>query len=190
MKHILVFSGSQRQDSLNRRLAFFLAQQLEHDFTLDVVDTKDIDFPLFNQDDERNPEILKKIFPIYQRFLQADGFVMVCPEYNGSVTPFLKNTIDWISRLSRIAPDECINPLQEKPMLLASATAGMSGGILGLQAARNIFNYLGSLVLAEQICMPQAAHAWNDGGFPKDTYLLEIIHHAVGRLSSVLYPSV
>ncbi len=187
MKTILVFSGSQRKESHNQRLAAYLADLMSDSFQIDMLHPSDIEFPLFNQDLEKNIDLIEKIAAIHARFMRADGFLMVCPEYNGSVTPFLKNTVDWISRLPRISPERFINPLQEKPLLLASATAGGSGGILGLQSARQIFTYLGCLILAEQICMPFAQKAWSDDGRPKDDYINNYIEHAMARFGAVNY---
>jgi NAD(P)H-dependent FMN reductase len=119
----------------------------------------------------------------------ADAIIVVSPEYNGSVSPYVKNTVDWVSRLSRIAPDKYLNPFQEKPLMLSSATAGTSGGVLGLQAARQIFSYLGSVVLAEQLCMPSAHLAWDEENNPSNPEFIEWAFHAMARLLTLTAPS-
>ena len=186
MKHILIFPGSQRHDSLNRKLAVWLAQHLIGNVSIDVLESNSVDFPLFNQDLENDPKIIQHIVPVYNRFNLADAIVVVSPEYNGSVSPYVKNTVDWVSRLSRIEPNEYLNPFQEKPLMLASATAGASGGILGLQAARQIFSYLGSVVLAEQLCMPRAHLAWDEENNPSSTEFIEWADHAMNRLLTLM----
>jgi len=189
MKKVLIFPGSQRVSSLNIRLAKQISGMLQAEIRIDFLQPDEVDLPIFNQDIERHTETIDKVYSIYQRFHQADGFLVASPEYNGSVSPYLKNTIDWVSRLQRISPDQFTNPLQEKPLLLASAAAGSSGGILGLQAARQIFTYLGCMVLAEQICVPRAYMAWNDDGIIEDPDLAAWIDHAIYRFCTVLKSS-
>jgi NAD(P)H-dependent FMN reductase len=176
MKNILVFPASQRKQSINKRVAVEIANILQVNFSVEVLEPDSVDLPLFNQDHEYQSEILEKLEPVYRRFLQADGLIVVSPEYNGSVSPYLKNTVDWVSRLQRTQAEYgYINPFLYKPVLLASATPGGSGGVLGLQSARLIFAYLGSLVMAEQIILPFANQAWHaDGGFA-DTGLYQRI---------------
>ena len=50
MKTILVFSGSQRKESHNQRLAAYLADLMSDSFQIDMLHPSDIEFPLFNQD--------------------------------------------------------------------------------------------------------------------------------------------
>jgi NAD(P)H-dependent FMN reductase len=145
-----------------------------------------VDFPLFNQDLEHNPTVLNNIERIYQRFLSADGLVVVTPEYNGSVSPYLKNTVDWVSRLPRILGGDYPNPFYHKPILLACATAGSSNGQLGMQSARNVFAYLGGWVVPEQISVPFAQEAWADDGGLIDVYLSEYIQETLKIFGSVV----
>lgn len=115
---------------------------------------------------------------------------MLSPEYNGSVSPYLKNTVDWVSRLQRVLGDQgYINPFFNKPLFLACAAPGGSGGVLGLQSARNLFGYLGSLVLAEQIKLPYAAGAWDEDGSFADPFLNESIQKILARFGRVVESS-
>jgi len=156
-------------------------------FQVDMLDAAAVDFPLFNQDLENNPEVLANIDHIFQRFLNADGLIVVSPEYNGSVSPYLKNTVDWISRLPRVlAGPEHPNPFYHKPMLLACATAGASNGLLGMQSARNLFAYLGGWVLPEQIALPYAQEAWADDGSLNDPYVSDYIQQTLDRFGTVV----
>jgi chromate reductase len=51
----------------------------------------------------------------------ADGLIIVSPEYNYSVPGTLKNAIDWLSRMPK-------PPLTRKPVLMLSVSAGVLGG--------------------------------------------------------------
>ena len=94
---------------------------------------------------------------LHERISLAEGMIIASPEYNGHVSPYLKNTVDWVSRLARIdAGYAAINPFRDKPLLLASASTGWTGGALGLKDARSIFTYLGNLVVSDQLCVSDA----------------------------------
>jgi NAD(P)H-dependent FMN reductase len=79
--------------------------------------------------------------------------IVACPEYNGLITPYLKNTIDWVSRLQYI-DESCSNAFIDKPVLLVSASTGWSGGAVGLPSARTLFGYIGCHVLGGAISIP------------------------------------
>ena len=79
---------------------------------------EDVNLPLFNQDLEQSEPVLSEVMALQARFKAANGLVVSSPEYNGHVSPYLKNTIDWVSRLPRIdsryAADD---PFRGKPVL-------------------------------------------------------------------------
>ena len=182
MKRVLVFCGSRRTGSHNRRFAEFLATQISAWVQVDLVSGEIVDLPLFDEDLEDDPTIITRLEPLYHRFLAADAFIFTTPEYNASLTPYFKNTIDWVSRLPHIAPQRYTNPLQGKPVLLTCATTGRSNGILGLLAARQVLTHLGCLVLAEQVGVSCADRVWDDKGSLRDLDLLGRTCFALDRL--------
>jgi NAD(P)H-dependent FMN reductase len=152
-----------------------------------ILEAADVDLPLFNQDMEHNTWLLERLKPIYQKLRHADGLIVVSPEYNASFSPYLKNIIDWVSRLPRLYADQgYINPFHGKALLLASATPGSSGGVLGLQSLRAVFTCLGSLTLAEQISLPYAMDAWEEEGGLIDPYLNIYIEETLIRFLQLL----
>jgi len=160
---VLLFPGSLRRDSYQRRLIEYIRPLLADHCETEILEA---DFPLFNQDLEQDPSIIARVAAVHRHFAAADGLIVASPEYNGHVSPYLKNTVDWVSRLSRIDPlfaDS--HPFNGKPLVLASASTGWAGGLLGLRDARTLFGYLGCLVQAEQICVSDAAHWSFEGSF-------------------------
>jgi chromate reductase len=86
--------GSNRRDSLNRKLAEALAK-----LSADKFDSKFLkidDLPLYNQDDEANPP--SSVTRLKAEILACDGILFVTPEYNRSIPPVLKNALDWAGR--------------------------------------------------------------------------------------------
>ncbi len=181
MKKVIIIPGSQRKQSINHRLAVYLQALLNSSCDAEVVDVAKLDLPLFNQDLENNADVLAKVQELHRPLWNADGLIVLSPEYNGSYSPFLKNTVDWVSRLPRLpGGQDYPNPFHGKALLLGSATPGRSGGLLGLQSTRNLFAYLGGLILAEQISLPYANDAWDEAGLLKDTALDQFVIQTLG----------
>jgi chromate reductase, NAD(P)H dehydrogenase (quinone) len=163
---ILAFAGSARRESFNKRLIAIAAQgakQAGADVTL--VDLADYELPLFNQDLEAqglpaNAVALKKLF------LEHQGLLIACPEYNSSITPLLKNTIDWVSRSAR--GEGPLAAYQGKVAAIMSASPGALGGLRGLVHVRSILGNIGVLVLPDQVAIPTAHEAIAADGRFKD----------------------
>ena len=90
----------------------------------------------------------------------ADVVLFACPEYNGSITPLLKNAIDWASRP---VPDEPpLAAFKGKIACLMSASPGGLGGIRGLVHVRDIVGNIGMHVLTEQVMISAAMKAFDE----------------------------
>ena len=94
---ILAFAGSARTDSFNVKLVNIAAEGArEAGAEVTVVNLKDFPMPLFNQDLEAAdgpPDHATRLKGI---MLAHDGLLIASPEYNSSISPLLKNTIDWV----------------------------------------------------------------------------------------------
>ena len=56
------------------------------------------DIPLYDADMQEEEGFPQRVQEIAQQIREADGVVIVTPEYNYSVPGGLKNAIDWLSR--------------------------------------------------------------------------------------------
>lgn len=160
---ILLVSGSQRPASLNTRLLRELAAHVPPDWLQDPLRPGEMALPLFDQDREGDPAILAALRVMHARFAMADAFLVASPEFNGMMTPWLKNLVDWVSRLPRIDPTAA-NAFLDKPVLLASATPGPGGGALGLMAMRMLLGHVGAIAFGETVNLPFATQAWDGAG--------------------------
>ena len=184
---LLLLSGSLRRDSYQRRLLEYLAAITGDQVQLDLVAPTDCDLPMFNQDLETSEVVIDRVREVHARFSSAHGFIVASPEYNGHVSPFLKNTVDWVSRLPRIDQSyQERDAFRAKPLLLASASTGWSGGLLGLRDARTLFSYLGCLVAAEQICVSDATHWTPTGRFVFEPAFASFIEQTLTRFLSLV----
>lgn len=153
---IMLACGSRRRASLNARLLAALAQELSGDVVLDRPGP--IELPLFDGDIEDDPAILAQVHALHARILAADALIVASPEYNGLMTPYLKNWVDWVSRLPH--RDRAIpNAFADKPVLLAATTPGSSGGAVAIPACRALFGYCGAIVFGEAITVPWGEQA-------------------------------
>ncbi len=131
MPQLLVFAGSTRQNSFNRRLAAATAA-LARGVGADVthLELGDFDIPMYNADLEARGTPAD-VMRLKQVLYAHPAWIICSPEYNGSYTALLKNTIDWAS--SPVASDpewhDGFKSFHGKVVGMLSASNGMLGGL-------------------------------------------------------------
>lgn len=161
---ILVFAGSLRKDSNNKKLAkIALKGALEAGAEVTYIDLLDFPLPIYNGDIESeeglpsNAVKLKKIMEV------SDGFILASPEYNSSMSGALKNMIDWVSR--KASPEEnFLNCFVDKVALILSASPSNLGGLRGLVHVRSILESMYTYVMPAQKTIPNAMGAFDSEG--------------------------
>ena len=166
---ILAVAGSLRAESLNKRL---LRAAVGHVRALGAevvhVDLRDYAMPLYDGDHEAEYGVPEAARRLRRLMLGAHGMLIASPEYNGSVSGVLKNTLDWCSRPTDDAAG--LAPFAGKAVALLAASPGPFGGVRGLGHLRAIMGKMGSVVLAEDVALPLAGHAFEgDHGLVADT---------------------
>lgn len=160
---ILAMDGSGRSGSVNRKALKAIADiAKEYDAEVTVINLYEQNLPLYNGDIEEAgfPEEALKLKAMCDEY---DAYLIATPEYNGSISPLLKNTIDW---LSRPRPDE--GPLQQfkgKVAGLISASPGRLGGMRALIQLNTILWGIGMWVVPTTASIPFYDKALNDHGF-------------------------
>lgn len=128
---ILIFAGSTRQQSFNRKLAA-VAAQLARDSGAEVthIELADFDIPIYNADLEARgtPADVMRLKHI---LWEHPAWIICSPEYNGSYTALLKNTIDWASSPVKSDPvwADGTRSFRGKVVGLLSASSGALGGL-------------------------------------------------------------
>lgn len=164
---ILVFAGSARAGSLNKKLARVAAAAVraaEAEATL--IDLADYPMPLYDGDLEASEGLPASARKLKDLFIAHQGLLIVSPENNASVSALLKNTLDWISRQD--GSESGLIPYRGKVAALAGASPGALGGLRGLTHLRAILQTLNVLVLSEQVALGRAHEAFNEDGSLKD----------------------
>ncbi|MCB9898555.1 MAG: NAD(P)H-dependent oxidoreductase [Planctomycetes bacterium] len=184
MTKILAFAGSARRDSLNKRLVAAAARAArEAGAEVTEIDLADFPMPLYHGDDEDAHGAPEARGRLMQLVRAHDGFILGCPEYNGSITPLLKNTIDW---LSRKADDE--QPLEAfagKTCMLVATSPGALGGIRGLVHVRAILSGIGVHVLPGQLALPKGHEAFDASGALADAGSARRLAHLASELVTI-----
>ena len=160
---ILVFSGSVRTGSFNARLAALAVKEfLIADADVTRLSLLDYPMPLYDGDLEARsgpPETalkLKRLMMLYR------GVFITSPEYNASIAPLLKNTLDWVSRV-REEGEQPLAAYRNRTFALGAASNGTYGGMRSLMALRQVLELgCGAMVLPEQVVVREAAKAFDD----------------------------
>src|SRR4029450_13135 len=160
---LLFFAGSTREGSFNRRLAA-LAHHVACANGLEavLVDLKDYPMPLYNGDLEAKEGPPERARAFKALLAESQGVFTASPEYHSSVTPLLKNTLDWVSRVK----DDQIDVFRSRVFAISGASPGYYGAMRSLLHLRQILEIgLGASVIPQQIAVPRARDGFEgDGG--------------------------
>ncbi len=171
MARILVFAGSARRESLNKRLAR-VAEQAARDAGGEVtyLDLDDYPMPVYHGDLEAQQGMPENALKVRSLFMGHDALLIASPENNQSISALLKNVIDWLSR--DIGDGKGANsglaPYRGKVAGIMNATPGPYGGVRHLYHLRQVLSGLGVIVLPSQVQLARADQAFEVTGALKD----------------------
>jgi NAD(P)H-dependent FMN reductase len=159
---ILVIPGSVRIGSHNVRLAAAVTRELALAHA-DVTRISLADFPLPIYDAQLEMRGAPEEAHNLKRLIGAHhGVFLATPEYNASVTPLLKNAIDWVSR-ARERGEAPLAAFRRRVFALGAASTGRFGGSRSLAAMRQVLEIgCGAMVLPAQISVPFAEQAFDE----------------------------
>ena len=180
---ILVIPGSLRTGSHNVKLAALAAKELAlAGAEVTRISLQDYALPLFDADLAAASGPPASAVKLKQALMAHHGVFITSPEYSASVTPIIKNTIDWISRV-RERGEPAYAAFKGRVFAIGSATAGRDGGLRSMMALRQILELgCGALVIPEQVGVPRAEQAFDDMDNLKDEALAATMKAAVQRL--------
>ncbi|MGN8020916.1 NADPH-dependent FMN reductase [Phyllobacterium sp. 22229] len=161
---ILVFAGSNRTGAFSGQVADVATRTLAA-LGAEVTRIALIDYPLpiMDQDLEKEKGIPENAMKLGRLFAAHDGILIASPEYNSSIPPLLKNTIDWVSRISRDG-EKPLRPYAGKIVALCSSSDGNFAGIRGLYHLRSVLMNVGTQIISEQCSVAHAHEAFADDG--------------------------
>ena len=165
-QQLLVFAGSTRQQSLNRKLAHAAAAiAREAGARVTTLELSDFDIPMYNADLEAQgtpADVLR----LKQVLHDHPAWIICSPEYNGSYTALLKNTIDWASSPVKGNPlwQDGTLPFRGKVVGMLSASPGALGGLRSQSHLAPLLTNLECWLAPKAFALGQAGSAFDDQG--------------------------
>jgi len=179
---IVAFAGSTRSDSFNKKLIKHVAKAAEEaGAEVTLVDLRDYRMPLYDGDLEADSGLPEKAAELKVLLSEADALAISSPEYNGSLSAVLKNSIDWLSRPGAVEG----SVFAKKVGLIVSASPGALGGLRGLVHLRSILTNLGVFVIPGQRAVGSAQTVFDANGDWSDQGVRAQIESLAAELVSV-----
>jgi NAD(P)H-dependent FMN reductase len=159
---ILVIPGSLRTGSHNGRLAAAAVREFAR-AGVDVtrISLGDFPLPLYDGDLQSRSGVPKNAVNLKRMIGAHHGVLIVTPEYNASVPPLVKNTIDWVSRVQD-AQETRGQVFRQRTFAIAAASESRLGGARALAALRLVLTACHAAVVPNQFALPFAADAYDD----------------------------
>jgi len=176
LPQIAVVVGSNRRDSINRKLARALARLGAGRFEACLVRIDDL--PMYNQDDEGS--LPAAVARFKQDIARADGVLFVTPEHDRSIPVVLKNAIDWGAR------PYGTSVWADKPAFITGTSPGAIGSALAQQHLRNILVSLGMILLGGEAYVTFKPNLIDEHGNIGDEGTQKFLQGFIDRFASLV----
>jgi chromate reductase, NAD(P)H dehydrogenase (quinone) len=153
----------------------------------DVTRVSLVDYPLpiYDADSAETSAPPQNAVKLKQMMSAHQGVFIASPEYNASISPLLKNAIDWISAV-RERGDPPLAAFQDRVFALGGASPGRSGAACSLLALRQVLAVgCRALVIAEQVSIASAEQAFNEMDELRDARVAEQLRVVVRKLVDI-----
>jgi chromate reductase, NAD(P)H dehydrogenase (quinone) len=163
---LLVFAGSTRQNSWNRKLAKVVAAMARSaGAEVTHLELADFDVPMYNADLEARgtpPDVMR----LKQIGYEHPAWIICTPEYNASYPALLKNTLDWISSPVKSDPvwSDDMRSTRGKVLGMLSASPGGLGGLRSQSHLLPLLLNLECWVAPKNYALARAADAFDANG--------------------------
>jgi len=159
MPRIAILSASVRQGRHSHRVAVYLQQQLSATpgLVVDLIDLNSYSFPIFEErlKLQKDPSPATREFA--QRIAQADGVIIVTPEYNGGYPASLKNVVDLL-----------VEEWKRKPVAICTVSDGSFGGTQVITSLLFSLWKIKAWVVNAHLPVPKVNEAFTETGEAND----------------------
>ena len=163
---IEIVSGSPRSVSVTKRVALHLKnwirQNTPHD--VDIIDMKDWSVPPVQSVWVTVDKAPLELQPLAKRIFEADAFILVTPEYNGSYSPAMKNLLDHFPKQSH------------KPFGIVTASPGAMGGMRASQQLLQLIPALFGIASPHMLITPAVDKKFSPDGDLLDESFQQAVH--------------
>jgi NAD(P)H-dependent FMN reductase len=166
---IEIISGSARVNSITRRVTLNLSKRLKETTSheIGIIDMREWNLPALQsifKSVDTTPDEFK---PLAKRIFDADAFILVSPEYNGSYAPAMKNLLDHFPKQ------------HHKPFGIVTASNGALGGVRATQQMLLLVSALFGIVSPYLLIVPAVEKKFNAQGELLDESFQNSIHNFI-----------
>ena len=152
--NIAIISGTNRIGALSLKVARRIESRYKQlGATTTLLNLQELPLELFAPQAYKNkPE---EFAPFQDAITNADGVVIVVPEYNGSFPGVLKYFIDMLK-----FPES----FEQRPVAYVGIAAGMWGGLRAVEQLQGVFGYRNGFSFNERVFVPNIYKQIKDDG--------------------------
>lgn len=159
MKNIAILSASVRTGRKSHRVALYFKNYLEqHELAnVSIIDLKEYNFPIFEERLSNFTDPTPEMLAFSAAIKNADGIILVTPEYNGGYPASLKNAIDLLY------PE-----WKRKPIAISTVSAGPFAGTQVITSIQFSLWKIGALTVPAMFPVPTIDKSFDENGTPTD----------------------
>jgi NAD(P)H-dependent FMN reductase len=159
MKNISILSASVRNGRNSHRVALYFKNYLEENklANVKIIDLKAYNFPIFEERLSLIPNPSEAMLSFAEEVTNADGIILVTPEYNGGYPASLKNVIDLLYA-----------EWKRKPIAIATVSAGAFAGTQVITSIQFSLWKIGALTIPAMFPVATVEKTFDENGNPSE----------------------
>ena len=159
MPHIAIISGSVRTGRNSHRVALYFQQFIQENNlgTAEILDLKAYNFPLFDERLKYQPAPSAATLEFAGKVKNADGIILVTPEYNGGYPAAVKNVTDLL-----------YDEWHRKPTAISTVSDGVFGGTQVLTSLQFSLWKIRAWTVPAMFPVPKVKDTFDENGIPQD----------------------
>jgi NAD(P)H-dependent FMN reductase len=159
MAHIAIISASVRKGRVSHRVALYFKKYLEANelATAEILDLNEYNFPLFDERLMHQENPAPHVLDFSRRISDADGVLIVTPEYNGGYPASLKNVVDLLYK-----------EWKRKPVGISMVSNGIFGGTQVITSLLFSLWKIGAFLPTSMFPCPSAQEHFDEAGNSND----------------------
>ncbi len=159
MHKIIILSASVRVGRKSSRVASYFKKYIEDNNIgeAELVDLNEYQFPVFEERLKYLKEPSEQLLNFASKIKNADGVVLVTPEYNGGYPSSLKNAIDVL-----------YEEWHRKPIAISTVSDGIFGGTQVITSLQFTLWKMKAWTVTAMFPVPLVAKSFDENGVPAD----------------------
>jgi len=168
---IEIIAGSPRTNSVSYRVALYLKNWLSQNtgHEVGIIDMKEWNVPPIQSVWVSMEKVPVEFQPLAERIFNADAYILVSPEYNGSYSPAMKNLLDHFPKRHR------------KPFGIVTASPGAMGGIRAAQQLLQLVPALFGVASPYMLLIPGVDKKFSPDGDLLDESFQNSVHNFIAE---------